>query len=270
MFVICSSSLPQRTMFSIIRSAGVIALLLVAVSSGQPSGDQNLWFHDNNNNLRSTSVSISIDQDLTNERGMTVELNCISPETSPFSFQQFAFMVDPSDQNSLFGQVTTWSGSNTLLEINAFTSFLSNLSTLATIPTGQNLDIQLTNDKNGIITSVDFSVTQSNALLGKGTIDLTKQNLTSGGPALATLSPIFACTFNIVGFGNDTNSTYSSGSGIITYSSQNSLNTSLDTPPGSVFTDIAAPETSNVEYGQKIVQKGKSSSYTQTFNVPRA
>jgi hypothetical protein len=261
-------------MFSIIGSTGVIvAFLLVAVSSEKLSGNQNLWLHDNKNNLRSTSVDISIDQDVINEGGIYAELNCISPRASPFSFQQFIFTIDPSQPTFLFGQVAAWSGAQIALQINADALIASNLSTTATIPANRNLHIQLNSDDNDIITSVDFSFTQSNAspsLLGQANIDLKSQNLTSGSRSVSSLSPVFACTFNIVGFGNDTDASFSSGSGTITYSSQNSLKTSASTPPGSLVPKILAPESSNVEYGGKIVQKSHRSLYTQTFKVPSA
>jgi hypothetical protein len=260
-------------MLTKIRSAGVLtALFLIAVSSAQLGGDINLWLHDGNNNLRSTSMNILVDQEIANGKGMYIQLNCISTKASPLSFQQFIFLVDPTHPKNLVGQAALWSGQNSDLQINAGVTIIDDLPIPATIPAGSSLIIQLNNDDNDIITSVDFSVTRSNSkpsVLGTGTIDLTQQNLTSGSLAtLSNLSPIFACTVNIIGFGNDTESEFSSGSGTISYSSENQLKTSNKTPPGSVFNDFLAAETSNVEYGEKIVQKGHSSVYTQTFNVP--
>jgi hypothetical protein len=244
------------------------AMLLTGVFSEILRGNQNLWLHDNSNNLKSTSANISIEQDITNTNGMIVGFSCISPKASFFSFQQFYFMVNSSQPNVLFGLVATWSGENLILEIGEVIPIISNLSIPTIIPAGSNLQIHLKNDDTGIITSAQFSVTQSNpesTFLGTGAIDLTVQTLSSGSKALPKLSPILACTFNIVGSSNDTN--FSSGSGSITYSSKNHLESSNDLPSGSLFPNINFPISSNVEYGG-IKSESHSSFYTQTFNVP--
>lgn len=255
----------------------IVALHLTVDSSAQFSSDTNLWLYDSSSNLRSTSVAVEIDQDLSSgEEGMSIQLNCISPSTSPLSIQQFLFEISPSHDNTLLGKVDIWSGTDPDEVIKTNITIISDLPTPGTIPAGWVLVIQLANDDNDIITSVEFAVTQSSnnpSILGTGMIDLTQQQITSGGQiSSANLAPIYGYTLNIVGPDSNAKTNFISGSGTIAYSTENQLETDNNVPPGSVFQNAGlnpvSSETSNMEYGGSIAQESDSTIYTQTFMVP--
>jgi hypothetical protein len=246
----------------------IIIVLLITVSSTQPSSNRNLWLFDGNNNLESTSVNIIVDQDLTSGDGMSIQLNCLCPSASPLSFQQFFFTMRPPDVNSLFGEVNTWIGANLEVQIAVEIEVISSLPTPGTIPEGWNLMITLGNDDNGDITSVQFAILADDSILASENIDLTQLTQSSGSPA--SLSPIYAYTVNIVGFGGSQSAVFTSGSGIISYSSETQLQTDNDAPSGSVFPNGVQPatgETSNMQYSGSITLEDDSTIYTQEFGL---
>lgn len=250
----------------------IVTVLLIAVSSAQLSSDKNLWLYNSNNNLPSTFLNVIVDKDITSDEGMSIQLTCICPSASPLSIQQFFFSMPPPFE-SLVAVINTWSGTDPDPQIDAIFPVISNLPTAGIIPAGWNLMIQLNNDGNGDVTSVESAVTDSssNSPIGTSTVDITQLTTVSGSSA--SLSPIYGYTVNIVGFANQASTTFSSGSGTIVYDSNIQLETDSELPLGSIFPNGTEPEsgeTSNMEYDGSIMQEDGSAIYTQTFSVPNS
>jgi hypothetical protein len=236
----------------------------------------NYYLHDNGSIIHDLLATIDIKEDLvlSNAAGWTIQLNGYSPPTDSdtWVFQQFSIGLEPPAGTSLVASICQWAFSSALsgpsalsLKLMDFVSFVE-LSQAQTIPAGSQLSIRLLGDPSGTIFAGNFSAT----IGGKTTLqtlDMRQETLIGGStPSAANFAPITAFTLNIVGWGGCSVSTFSGGSGTITYSSNVSRFEGLNVEPKNLglAQDITC-ETSNVGYGQ--ISVGLRSKVTQTFSI---
>jgi hypothetical protein len=121
----------------------------------------------------------------------------------------------------------------------------------ANLPTGWQLKISLANDASGNVNAVTFVVVDNTgAPLANKTITLLSLHNTSGvSVTSADLAPITAFEVNLVGpYGGQT-TTFSSGSGTITYAASNPLTALSHAPTCIESRTPGTAETSNSKYG---------------------
>jgi hypothetical protein len=236
----------------------------------------NYYLHDNGSIIKDLLVTIDIEQDLvlSNAAGWTIQLNGYSPPTDSdtWVFQQFSIGLEPPAGKGLIASICQWafssasSGPSALsLKLMDFVPFVQ-LSQAQTIPAGSQLSIQLVGDSSGTVISGNFSATIDGSATLQ-TLDMRQERLVEGStPTTANFAPITAFTLNMVGWGGCSVSTFSGGSGTITYSSAVSRFEGVNVEPKNLglAQDITC-ETSNVGYGQ--ISAGLSSKVTQTFSI---
>jgi hypothetical protein len=222
--------------------------------------------------LTGVSVTVKFNADfVSTANGYSFQFNCYSQEGPTISteWQQFVIYASPSS-TQLIARIDTWNGTALTDELNRIDQALATLPT-PTINAGDAFTIALTYDSSngpGTVTGANYSVTNAaGQLLGSTQIKIVNQTLlTTGQPATAlNLAPIVAFQFNIGGDYGKATETFASGTGTITYASNNPL--TVETVEPKAYTDFGdgTAEDGNVVFGQLPVSN--SPAVTQTFQV---
>jgi hypothetical protein len=129
------------------------------------------------------------------------------------------------------------------------------------VPAGSVMEIQLTTDSNGNVTTATFSVTDPS-----GNINSAKFPISIYPSPNSTLYPIYGFQVDLVGPGGGLPCTFTSGAGILTYSVSPGV---LSVQSGGATCGGSQPgtgESSNAVYGA--VAPSTGSTVSQTLNVP--
>jgi hypothetical protein len=239
-------------------------------------------------NFCSATVMLVVTDDLNSSAGFSLQLNALSPPgvsaSQPVS-QQYAIQVSGT---TITGIVNNWINHTTAgtFDTLAVCDYVPLGSTPISngLPEQYTLYIQLqcASDGSGNIGSVLFQVTdQDDNVVGRQNINLSQVGCDdSSGSACSTgancaspsggLAPIAGFALDLVGAGGGNSTTFSSGSGVLTYdvtSPNGGAMTPQTAPPANcVATALAkTAETSNVIYG--LVPPCPQGIWNQGFNT---
>jgi hypothetical protein len=228
-------------------------------------GFSNYIFYSDCNNLRDVSVAVTVTDDImpSNASGLSIQLNCYSPNGSRLGAQQYAlvlmanatelvYIIQNEFQGPPWGNVPPSPIQNNVAGIGS-----------TVLAAGTTLTIALENDPDGVITGARFSVMYPAA---PGVIEFpnsTFASLTGLGIAAEDQAPIVAFQLDICGPDNRAFTDFTSGAGTITYSAS-------DQTPLTVLNSIpdctgywSTEENSTMAYG--LLPSGWSST---VFNQP--
>jgi len=225
------------------------ALSLVPTPANGLTSNSNYFLITNGTNLLNLSVEIVVEADLrANSNGSSFQLNCLTPTTSGDEVIYQQFVIQNVAGYSTYSAVATFSG----LSIADFVFWDAGQASSPplrnnTIPAGSKFKISVINDPLGLVIGGHFEW----EIQGLGpkfvdTIQINNTNLLNHTITLHDLSPITACTFNIVGSGNWTYGNFSWGKGRLQYSATSPL-LPVNTPLGG-FPGLGTGETSNAVY----------------------
>jgi len=225
------------------------ALSLVPTPQNGLTSNSNYFLITNGTNILNFSVEILVEADLhANSNGSSFQLNCLTPLTSgdEVIYQQFVIQNVPG--HSTYAAVATFSGFS-LADFVFWDDRQAPFPPLRnnTIPAGSYFKISVINDPAGLVIGGHFEW----EIQGLGpkfvdTILINNTNLLNHNVTLHDLSPITACTFDIVGSGNWAYGNFSAGQGTLQYSARSPLRP-VNTPLGG-FPDLGTGETSNAVY----------------------
>ena len=198
------------------------------------------------------AVTLKPSQDVVVDNGLSIQLNAYSARGHDVAYQQYVVWLDRND-TFLNCQIENWAGDGKEVVNSQFSADSSTLAALpkpGTIPANYAISIVLLGDANNNITEVDFSCFTGKISHGKLHIDL--RTLYNDQGKLVTdsdLAPIVAFQMNLVGRGNGSATTFSSGGGNIRYSGGPAgLYEAVDIPSCIAY-DFQTAETSNATYG---------------------
>jgi hypothetical protein len=196
-------------------------------------GNQNyLLSRSDCNNIEGLNVSLTATENLEFSNGFSIQLNAFNPLGSTIDWMQFAILVNSGEINATIqywdleawyacctmGMTSQWCLNNCSsdfpYELNSWPLQLPGPLSSNTFPANWTLGIELLNDGSGNITGANFYVTDN-----------------AGTPQPTTLSldpayyfPINAFSFNLVGYGNGSTTTFSNGgAGTLTYKANDPL-----------------------------------------------
>ena len=243
--------------------------------SGGLRAESNYVLNSNCNPIKDLSVTIEITQDLVGIGGVSIQLNCNSPQNKKCVWQQPGWGVgikqtSPEPLYSIYWSIENWTMSKvnlfdysgTLLSI-PMSSWSPNLR--YGIPAGYKLKLSLGNDEDGNITSARFIIVDNHGVTTPSKpIIFTSIPLADGSGlvTLADLAPVYAFQLNIVSQPSANNPPDClSGQGTITYAASSLLTPLNDIPPCAVYK--VTGETSNCIYG--LLPQKASNTFVQSF-----
>ena len=236
--------------YFLVFAVATLAKLLAPPSDGLQSGF-NYYIQDSGNILVGIKTIIVLESDLvTSDTGVTFILNAynsLSGSKSGIVFQQIYFESNPAAGNLIVG-IETYNETRRVFVKDAP---LVDFSPSTTIPAGTQLEMLLTNDQHGRLTGADFEIT----IDGDTFTQTIAINQTSAS------EPITAFMFNVVG--SQGNGTFSSGSGVAFYSSQNNMTAVNAQPQG--LASLISGFTGNSVYSQ--MDDGEGNVLAQAFSV---
>lgn len=204
-------------------------------------------------NILGAYVVVQIGQDLNSTTGFTIQLNADSPAgTEPDAAQQYGFSITG---NSIQGFINNWTNATTAIACDSVDLCSTPINN--GLPAGYALGLYLATDAGGNVTGATYQVYDNNgnqlanqffAVDQAGCNCSLPQGFTCTGFQAGDLSPMTNFTVVIVGPGNGSAATFSSGAGVILYGSNGEL-TPLSFKPTCVETGLVTLETSNTTYG---------------------
>lgn len=199
-------------------------------------------------------VTLQPSQDIVADNGFGMQLNAYSAKGYTVAIQQYVVWFQPgyTGDTSLYCQIANW--------INPSAVEINSLDTLATLPKAgafpgnYAIGIILYGDANNNVSEVNFSCFTATSRLGEKQITLTTLFTDQGKLVTeADLAPIVAFQVNLVGDGNATSTTLSSGGGHIRYAGGPLPGLYVaNATPSCVALDYRTAETSNTTYSQLI------------------
>ena len=205
------------------------------------------YYLTNCNHITGASVSINIDEDLSSEIGLSLQLNAYSAaHNDGDSAQQYVIILD--SENVLWGQVENFTAFGEVLVV--YRLQITSFNT-PSIPKGSLLQISLANDSSDRITGVTFKAfNASGDSIGSQTITLKHLEKQDGDLMTdADLAPITAFQLNIVGPYNSMTAAISSGFGTIVYNADQNM-TVRASAPSCIDNDYATGEQANTAYSK--------------------
>lgn len=227
----------------------------VPAPSGGLKSSSNYVLYSGCNAVTDLSVTIQVTESMVADCGFSFQLNGNSPRGANCSWQQYVIAFDPTNgpQPTLSGMINNWAADKNGAWIEP-PPWYTLPGKSPTLPAGYQLTISLSNDANGNITSVTFSVVDN-----QGNVESQVNEL----PVNSALAPIYSFSLVLVGKTNAENDYLTSGAGTIVYSATSPL-TALSATPSCSYTNGTA-EQANSAYGE--LPEGASTQVVQTFRT---
>lgn len=211
----------------------------------------NYLLYSDCNPVKDLAVTITVTHDMftTGGVGFSVQLNAYSMPNHNYSYQQYCITVDGSPPE-IGGAICNWSKDNThfLIDQDVDLAPLPN----GKLPSGWQFKINLTTDApKGNVSAVTFKVVDATGTTraNKTMTLLSLKDIKGNSLIAADLAPITAFEVNIVGPDDGDATTFSSGSGTITYVATSPL-TVINHAPACIESGTpGTAETSNCKYG---------------------